>query len=378
MFWKRKEPGSAPRTQALTTTTEEGAAPLSAEECLDALAEFLRIFGSGAFDLESRSAEQVREYCEAWARHLLVGIAPPGYPAEATEWQPGVDAPRDLPGLRRFVDETRREENRYLNLSLSNMLGAIWAFIGGLRHSLAFEQQSDEQVGHRLRRLESAARGNSTEQLKQEAFKTVDLVRQCMEKRGEHHQSLISSMGSRLEDMSAELSVVREQATCDSLTGLFNRASLDEHLERLVDLRNLFGRKMVLFMIDIDYFKWVNDTHGHATGDQVLCEVAGSLAESFLRKEDFVARFGGDEFAVVLQDGRMEVISTLTERCLHHLRNLEFEVAGESLRITASLGVAMLHEEESPASWLERADQALYEAKESGRDRIVIHRDDRR
>jgi diguanylate cyclase (GGDEF)-like protein len=160
------------------------------------------------------------------------------------------------------------------------------------------------------------------------------------------------------------------------LTGLFNRASLDEHLERLVDLRNLFGRKMVLFMIDIDHFKWVNDTHGHATGDRVLCEVADSLAESFLRKEDFVARFGGEEFAVVLQEDRREIISTLTERCLHQLRNLEFEVGGENLRITASLGVAMLHEEESPASWLERADQALYEAKESGRDRIVIHRDD--
>lgn len=376
MFWKRKEPGPATRARAVTTTTGEESSPLSAAESLDALAEFLRIFGSGAFDLESRSAEQVRENCEAWARHLLVGLAPPGYPADAAEWQSGVDTPRDLPGLRRFVDETRREENRYLNLRLTNMLGAIWAFISSLRHTLAFEQQSDEQVGHRLRCLESAARGNSTERLKQEALETVDLVRRCMEKRGEHHRAQIASMGSRLEDMRAELSVVREQAICDGLTGLFNRASLDEHLERLVDLRNLFGRKMVLFMIDIDHFKWVNDTHGHATGDRVLCEVADSLAESFLRKEDFVARFGGEEFAVVLQEGRREIISTLTERCLHQLRNLEFEVGGENLRITASLGVAMLHEEESPASWLERADQALYDAKESGRDRIVIHRDD--
>ncbi len=350
---------------------------MSAEAGLDALAEFLRIFGNGAFDLENRSAEQVRDDCEQWARHLLVGLEPPDYPAEADDWQQGAAAPRDLPGLRRFVDETRREEHDFLGGSLANMLEAIWAFISGLRHSLAFEQQTDQQVGHRLRRLEDAARGNSTERLKQEALETVKFVRQCASDRGEKQQTLIASLGSRLENMRAELSVVREQAACDSLTGLFNRISLDEHLERLVDLRNLFGRGMAMFMIDIDHFKWVNDTHGHPAGDTVLKAVSDSLAKCFLRKEDFVARYGGEEFAVVLQEGRREVITELSERCLHRLRDLEFDLGNEKLRITASLGVATLHERESPASWIERADQALYEAKDTGRDRIVVHSDDR-
>lgn len=376
MRWRREKPRPAPKIPKPAARGGDDA-PVSAEKSLDLLADFLRIFGDFAFDLENVSAEEIRQRCDVWARHLIVGIQPPGYPPEASAWQGGAQAPRDLPGLRRFVDETRREENRFINQSLGNMFEAIWAFIGGLRHSLAFESKTDERVAHRLWRLEQAASGHSTERLKREALETVGLVRETMQKRGDQQQALIRSLGTRLETMRAELTVVREQAACDGLTGVFNRASLDEHLGRMVDLRNLFGREMTLFMIDLDHFKWVNDTYGHAAGDVVLKAVADDLSKSFLRKEDFVARYGGEEFAVVLQEGRMEVLRSLAERALQRLRDLEFDIGEEPLRITASLGVAVVHEAESPAGWLERADAALYEAKQAGRDRIVVHPDDR-
>ncbi|MCH7868480.1 MAG: diguanylate cyclase [Myxococcales bacterium] len=302
MFWKRETPKPATRPQLRMSS--DGSSPVSAEASLDALAEFLRSFGKGAFDLETKSAVQVQERCEAWARHLLVGVEPPDYPAEADDWEPGADAPRDLQGLRRFMADTRQEEHSFIGRRLSNMLEAIWTFIAGMRQALVFEQQTDEQVAHRLRRLESAARGNSTEQLKREALETVSMLRQCMQDRGAHQQALVENLGTRLETLRSELTVVREQAACDGLTGLYNRASLDEHLERIVDLRNLFGRESTLFMIDIDHFKWVNDTHGHPAGDTVLREVANCLANCFSRTEDFVARYGGEEFVVVLQEGR--------------------------------------------------------------------------
>lgn len=375
MFWKRETPKPATRPQLRMSS--DGSSPVSAEASLDALAEFLRSFGKGAFDLETKSAVQVQERCEAWARHLLVGVEPPDYPAEADDWEPGANAPRDLQGLRRFMADTRQEEHSFIGRRLSNMLEAIWTFIAGMRQALVFEQQTDEQVAHRLRRLESAARGNSTEQLKREALETVSMLRQCMQDRGAHQQALVENLGTRLETLRSELTVVREQAACDGLTGLYNRASLDEHLERIVDLRNLFGRESTLFMIDIDHFKWVNDTHGHPAGDTVLREVANCLANCFSRTEDFVARYGGEEFVVVLQEGRAEITSTLSERCLLRLRDLVFDIGEENLRISASLGVSVLHMQESAAAWLERADQALYEAKESGRDQVVVHADDR-
>ncbi len=312
MIWKRDARKPAGRPPALTTSDDTS--PVSAEASLEALAEFLRSYGSGAFDLENQSAEQVMARCEAWARHLLVGVEPSDYPAEGDDWKPGVDAPRDLPGLRRFMADIRAAEHSFISRNLSNMLEAIWSFISGLRHTLFFEQKTDEQ------------------------------------------------------------------AACDGLTGLYNRTSLDEHLERIVDLRNLFGREATLFLIDLDHFKWVNDTHGHPAGDTVLREVANCLKDCFSRTEDFVARYGGEEFVVVLQEGRSEVTARLSERCLHRLRDLEFDVGEkgeENLRISASLGVSVLHRRESSGSWLERADQALYEAKNSGRDRVVVHPDDR-
>ncbi len=386
MFWNKSKggkKGAKKKVAARSSTAKksagkpaDGQAPVSSEQSLDLLADFLRIFGEGAFDLEEISAPEIRERCDTWARHLILGIEPPDRPAEADDWEGGAKAPRDLPGVRRFVDETRSEEHRYVGKSFGNMFEAIWAFIGGLRHTLVFDEQTDAQITHRIRRLEKAAQGNSTERLKQEALETVSLVRESMANRGDNQQKLIASLGNRLEALRAELTVVREQAACDDLTGLFNRGSFDEHLERLVDLHNLFDRPVALFMIDIDHFKWVNDTHGHSVGDTVIKEVASSLAKSFLRKEDFVARFGGEEFAVVLQEGRLETLKSLAERALQRLRDLEFEVGGEQLRVTASLGMALVHPGETAARWLERADAALYDAKQAGRDRVVIHPSD--
>lgn len=382
MFWNREKPDTTPKAQkaakpnAKPEAQPNGPVASTTDDSIDALAEVLRSFGEGAFELEHQTAEEVRELCEAWARHLLVGIAPPDYPAAGEEWKTGAEAIRDYPGVQRFFRNMRNEESRFLGQSLTNMFETIWAFIAALRHTLSFDEQNNEQVAHRLRRLESAAQGNNSERLKHEALETVELVRESMKNRGANEQKLIASMGVRLETMRAELSVVREQATCDSLTGLFNRSALDEHLERLTNMRNVFDREAVLFMIDIDHFKWVNDTYGHATGDSVLSEVGACLTRTFGRKEDFVARYGGEEFCIALQEGRPEIIKELSERALYNLRDLEFETGAEPLRISASLGVAILHVNEPEESWLKRADDALYLAKEAGRDRVVLHADD--
>lgn len=380
MLWKKKKKEGEPKPKAqpkAPARPDDEASPVSADQSLDLLADLLRIYGEGAVDLEHSRASDIRERCEAWARHLIVGIEPPDRPEEADEWEGGASAPRDLPGVRRFMDQTRGEEHRFIGQSMTNMFEAIWAFIGGLRHTLVFDEKTDAQVARRIRRLEKAAHGDSTERLKREALETVSLVRECMDRRGDSQQKLIHSLGNRLDALRAELTVVHEQASTDGLTGLFNRTAFDEQLARLVDLHNLFGRDVALLMVDVDHFKWVNDTYGHTTGDEVLKDVAGTLATSFLRTEDFVARYGGEEFAVLLQEGRLEVLEGLAERYLQRLRDLEFESGEDTLRVTASVGIALARPGESATDWIQRADAALYEAKEAGRDRVVVHAADR-
>ena len=165
---------------------------------------------------------------------------------------------------------------------------------------------------------------------------------------------------------------MRAQASIDAVTQIYNRASFDEQIEREVDLATLFGKRGCLIMLDIDHFKWVNDTHGHPCGDQVLRETAETLTRCFKRKHDFVARYGGEEFAVVLRDLDIKTAQIVAERGMGAIRNLEIRREGirEPLRISVSMGVARLRPGETAASWIERADRALYQAKNAGRDRI--------
>jgi diguanylate cyclase (GGDEF)-like protein len=128
-------------------------------------------------------------------------------------------------------------------------------------------------------------------------------------------------------------------------------------------------------MIDVDHFKKVNDTHGHPAGDEVLRRVADCLVRNFLRREDFVARYGGEEFVVVIPDSSLHNAEQRAERVRQSLSELESDTGKTKLKITASIGLASLASGDSGKSWLERADSALYEAKNGGRNCVRVARE---
>ncbi|MEC4672099.1 MAG: GGDEF domain-containing protein, partial [Nitrospirota bacterium] len=123
-------------------------------------------------------------------------------------------------------------------------------------------------------------------------------------------------------------------------------------------------------MIDIDHFKQVNDTYGHRAGDAVIRQLADRTVLTFPRKTDFVARYGGEEFVVLLQDSSLEVGRGLGERLLEAVRQSLFQHEDQELEVTVSVGLAELISGESSGSWVERADRALYEAKQNGRNQL--------
>lgn len=347
--------------------------PIAADQAVDCIAELLRAVGENAFDVGETRAAEIRAFFEAWARHVLIGTPVPGRTAvEGDEASAG--ARRDLPGLRRAFRDHRVAEARYVTTALVEFREATWAFISGLRRSLSAEQAADRRIAHRMRRLEGAVRGGDPVKIKSEAQDTVTMLTELLAERGTRHQEQIATMASRLEALRAELDSVRAQAALDAVTLVYNRASFDEQIEREVDLATLFGKRGCLIMVDIDHFKWVNDTHGHPTGDHVLREMAGTLTRCFKRKDDFVARYGGEEFAVVLRDLDIATARMVAERAMGTIRLLEIEREdlAEPIRITASMGIARLRSGETAAGWIERADRALYQAKHGGRDRIEL------
>lgn len=384
VFGKRKknaEKDAKPAKAVASTEApqDDAAALIPADRALDMMADLLRILGEHAFDVGPHSAEEIEETFETWARHLLIGVPPPrsrsddGHDGKKDE-EERRGGKRDLPGLRRAVKEQRIAENEYVTTSLGDFREAAWSFISGLRRSLTVEQAADRRIGHRMRRLEGAVRSGEPDKIKNEAQETVSLLTEFLAERGARHQEQIQQMAARLDKLRDELDSVRKQAAIDPVTKIYNRAAFDEQIEREIDLATLFGTRGCLIMVDLDHFKWVNDTHGHPCGDAVLRQVADALTRCFMRKDDFVARYGGEEFAVVLRDIDLPTARDVAERGMTTIRNLEIfhgEIE-EPIRVTASMGIARLRQGETSQSWVERADRALYQAKDAGRDRIEV------
>ncbi len=164
-----------------------------------------------------------------------------------------------------------------------------------------------------------------------------------------------------------------EAAVRDGLTGLHNRKHLDERLEAEFSFAKRHTTSLSIIMLDLDYFKDVNDAHGHQAGDEVLCKVAGVL-QRVTRMEDVVARYGGEEFAVLARGITETQATMLAERIRTLVEELIVEWKDGHIQITLSGGVATFNpmSYESSDSLMSEADQALYRAKELGRNRIVI------
>jgi two-component system, cell cycle response regulator len=167
----------------------------------------------------------------------------------------------------------------------------------------------------------------------------------------------------------------RTQAATDGLTGLPNRRAFVEKLDEMLHRAARFGTPVSMLMLDVDHFKKVNDTYGHPVGDQVLRRLAGLLHESIREAVDIAARFGGEEFAVLLENTAMDGALNLAERLRSGLEDETFiHMEGSQatqFHVTVSIGVASYPEAGDAMVLVGRADEALYKAKETGRNRVI-------
>jgi two-component system cell cycle response regulator len=161
-------------------------------------------------------------------------------------------------------------------------------------------------------------------------------------------------------------------AVTDELTGLYNRRYFDRHLALMLEKARDQQRDMAVMLIDMDFFKSVNDTHGHNTGDAVLKEFALRLRRN-IRGVDLACRFGGEEFVVLMPDTDYRQAQGVAERVRLAVAESPFDAAGLPLAVTVSVGVALNESDaDTPEMLLKRADVALYRAKREGRNRVVF------
>ncbi|HEX4410473.1 MAG TPA: PleD family two-component system response regulator [Xanthobacteraceae bacterium] len=164
-----------------------------------------------------------------------------------------------------------------------------------------------------------------------------------------------------------------EMAITDGLTGLFNRRYMESHLGTLIEQASSRGKPLSALILDIDFFKSINDTHGHDAGDDVLRDFAMRIKRS-IRGIDLACRYGGEEFVIVMPETDMAVAAMVAERLRRRIAAEPFAVAQgtKSLPVTISIGIAALRgKDDNAAGLLKRADLALYRAKRDGRNRVV-------
>lgn len=174
--------------------------------------------------------------------------------------------------------------------------------------------------------------------------------------------------------LGAALERINHLAAHDELTGLLNRRRMTEVVQAERERCVRSHRPLVLALLDLDFFKLVNDRYGHAAGDAVLCAFAGRVLDN-LRSTDVLARWGGEEFLLLLPETSLDGALVLLERVRNDVAQLCVQSANGDIRLTVSIGVAAGRTHETMEQVLEHADEALYQAKELGRDRVVLYAD---
>ncbi|RXJ69199.1 diguanylate cyclase [Halarcobacter ebronensis] len=177
---------------------------------------------------------------------------------------------------------------------------------------------------------------------------------------------LLKEAKKEIEQKNMEL---QRLAITDKLTGIYNRARVDELLDSEIERSKRFNHPFGIIFFDIDYFKKVNDTFGHQVGDDVLVEITTKIGE-LIRKTDIVGRWGGEEFLIICPETQKEAVEIIAENIRKHIEEHKFPKVSN---ITISLGVSVYSADDTVTTIIKRVDDALYEAKKGGRNRVVFN-----
>jgi len=323
---------------------------------IEALATVVRTFGEQSFDTDAMRAAALAEACTRWSEALLAD-------AEDTGAYRRLEA---------FFEKHRAAEVTFVSGLREAMESVVTDMVMGFRSALAEEADDEESVSAHMEDLRQAAQSGDIKELRSRAFEAVQAVEVSAQQRRERNKTRMKTLQGQVVEMQSALEVAVSDAMTDGLTQLFNRRTFDDRIAKYVRVDAMAGRDSCLLLLDIDHFKSVNDTYGHRAGDAVLQAVADALTRTCMRQSDLVARYGGEEFVVVLRGTDLKGGKVVANRLLEAVRSLKVHYGGQLIEVTTSIGLAELVGRDKPGTWVSRADAALYQAKDDGRDRCVV------
>lgn len=294
--------------------------------------------------------------------------------------------------IQRRLDAEKGQFQYYLD-QLTKKLRSINELIGQNKQAVSdltalndnLDQQFDNQIAHARSSITGAV---NLEQLRASLNDSIDGLLSLLNDFQTRTRNSLLAMNRQQQELNQHLDALqednhrlikqvtqeREIARRDPLTQLPNRQGFEQRLEQEIARSNRYGQPLSIALIDVDHFKQINDRYGHLAGDRVLRILAKEM-HSQLRKTDFLARFGGEEFVILLPESDRDHALTAIEKMREHISQCPFRFQDNPVRITISAGIAVHSVNEEGESWLHRADKALYKSKENGRNSTTVSDD---
>lgn len=318
------------------------------------------VYSKHLVDIENHPVRKVRETFDEFARELV-------------DPKSKADPEKMLFRLRQFFSGYRVDEYTYVRKTFEDFKGILWDFVEQLADDSRFQDVADKDVHSSMKELKEAVESESIDILRTKSREFIDSYVEYTSKRDERRTKRMSNIKKNLDSVKKKLIEADRSMRTDHLTGALNRKSFDENVKQQVALFEVAKADVTLCILDIDFFKKINDTYGHDVGDFILKECVRLLSESFDNADtDFVARIGGEEFAVILQDHSVAKAVARAEAAFIRIRNEVFVHDNNKIRFTISMGLAQLQSGETADQWIKRADGALYTSKNSGRNKWTV------
>ncbi|AWB65242.1 GGDEF domain-containing protein [Saccharobesus litoralis] len=286
------------------------------------------------------------------------------------------------------ITEERQSAQNFLltlNEALTSVHDAVSNSLSGAKKTTSNKKQLNDKLKHNLELIsQDVSAATNLDSLKVKVTERIgDIAEALAQKESieQEEQTLLltnlSQMQSKLSELESEaetyktkLSEQRFKSLQDALTKLPNRAAFDERLDIEFTRWQRYNHNLCLAVIDIDHFKSINDNFGHSAGDRTLQVIAMALRK-FLRQTDFIARFGGEEFVVLFPESKLNDIIPKLESIREQIKRIPFKFKDKNLNATISIGATQFKKGDTPLGAFDRADEALYKAKRTGRDKVV-------
>ena len=234
-------------------------------------------------------------------------------------------------------------------------------------------QEYNQKILKQSEKIEEITRLDDIKKLKKALIQEIEQIRETVKEKESLDSTKLEVLSKQVGSLSVELEKARSESLTDGMTGIYNRKAFDSRISSLVETKAVSKAPFSLLMLDIDDFKKVNDVHGHHTGDRLILAIINKCRQS-IRGEDFFARYGGDEFVIILPGASLKNAVDRAQHICQSIASTSYyldDVAGSpTLSVTVSIGVCSIEKADTVSAVTQRADKALYAAKQSGKNCI--------